>query len=59
MQVQENSRQKCMKEAMLDAIRALIRYDGKELSQLFLHSPIDVKGYTDVIKKPICLVDIM
>ena len=48
-----------MKNAMLQAIRALIQFDGKELSQLFLKPATGFPGYTDVIKNPICLLDIM
>ena len=59
MQAQENSRHDAMKNAMLQAIRALIQFDGKELSQLFLKPATGFEGYTDVIKNPICLLDIM
>ncbi len=48
-----------MKNAMLQAIRLLIQYDGKELSQLFLKSATGYDGYLDVIENPICLMDIM
>lgn len=59
LQAQENSRQDAMKNAMLQAIRLLIQYDGKELSQLFLKSATGYDGYLDVIENPICLMDIM
>ena len=56
-QAQENSRQEAMKNAMKDAIRKLIQFDARELDKLFL-KPVTLDGYTDVIKKPICLMDI-
>ena len=59
VQAQENSRHDAMKNAMLQAIRALIQFDGKELSQLFLKPATGFDGYMDVIKNPICLLDIM
>ena len=62
MQAQENTRQDAMKDAMLHAIRTLIRWDTSQkgnLRSLFLENPSGFDGYTDSIEKPIGLMDIL
>ena len=51
-----------MKDAMLHAIRTLIRWDTSQkgnLKGLFLKNPSGFEGYTDRIEKPIGLMDIL